>query len=198
MKDSIIVKDDFSPYTEQVKASAYESGFGTWTPNKGIVGTSIYEGMNYVGRHDLMLRALSGAMGTPVYPALTFFRVTKPDTEPAYIHSDRTHGDWTCIVYLSEHKERSGTAFYRHRESGMTEMPSFEDLAKTPELFDKLKTQMVTGSEDDWEMTDFVSGRFNRALIFNAPLFHSRFPKQGLGDGSDESGRLVHVTHFYV
>lgn len=195
MKHTIIVNDDFCPQIELVRASALESGFGTWKPNKGEVGSSVYEGMNWVGRHDLLLRCLQVAVNRPVFPTMNFFRLTKPDTEKAYVHSDRMHGDWTCIVYLSEHKEPSGTGLYRHRETGMREMPTFDEMKKQG-IFEKLKEQMVSGDEKDWEQLDFVRGVFNRALIFAAPLFHARCPKNGLGNGSDETGRMVWVCHF--
>ena len=195
MTDSITIKDKFCEQLQQVRASALESGFGTWRPNKGAVGSSIYDGMNFVGRHDYLLRSLVAAIGRPVFPSLMFFRATTPETENAYVHSDRMHGDWTCIVYLSEHVEPSGTGFYRHRESGMKEMPTFEQMVADG-TFDKLKEQMVSGDEKDWEQLDFVRGVLNRALIFHAPLFHARCPKNGLGSGTDETARMVWVCHF--
>jgi hypothetical protein len=126
-----------------------------------------------------------------------FFRVTKPTTEAAYVHSDREWGAWTCIAYLSQHPEVSGTAFYRHRQTQLCEMPSFQEMKERwpAEAFEQIKTAMVKGSEEDWEQLDFVRGLFNRALIFHAPLFHSRFPRHGLGS-DDASGRMVWVCHF--
>jgi hypothetical protein len=41
-----------------------------------------------------------------------------------------------------------------------------------------------------------VQGRKNRALIFNAPLFHSRFPLGGIGTNADDA-RMVWVSHFH-
>lgn len=204
MKDSIIVKDDFCPEAAAVRASALESGFGTWRPNKGEVGSSIYEGMSFWGRHSLMLRALSRALGgRPIFPNNMFFRVTRPETEGAYVHSDRHWGSWTCIGYLSEHKEVSGTGFYRHRESGLLEMPSFEEMRQVRDPgtkvsdYEQLKRDMVSGSVLEWEQLDFVRGIFNRALIFHAPLFHARCPRHGLGT-DDATGRMVWVCHFEI
>lgn len=194
MKDSIIVKDDFCPQIDEIRQSALESGFGKWTPNQGLVGTSVYDGMNFAGNHDLITRGIHAAIGRPVYPRASFFRITTPETR-TYIHSDRTHGNWTCIVYLSNHKEISGTAFYRHRETGLLEMPSFEEQRKLG-LFDMLKKDMESGGEDRWEKLDFIRGVFNRALIFNAPLFHARVSE--IESKEDSTARMVHVTHFYV
>lgn len=197
MKDSIIVKDDFSPDVELVRVSALESGFGTWRPNRGEVGSSVYEGMNFWGKHSLMLRALSVALGgRSIFPNNMFFRATRPETESAYVHSDRMWGSWTCIVYLSKHEALSGTGFFRHRASGLTEMPTFEEMSAAG-TFDQFKEDMVRGTEQAWEQLDFVRGLFNRALIFHAPLFHARCPKTGLGS-DDASARLVWVCHFEV
>jgi hypothetical protein len=190
----IQVIDNFSPRVDEVRESALASGFGTWRPNAGEVGSSIYEGMSFWAKHSLMLHALAYYMGRPVYPNSMFCRVTNEDTEGAYVHSDRESGDFTCIVYLSEHEERSGTGFYRHRETGMTHMPSFAEMAQDRK-FDLLKRDMVEGSEKDWELLDFVRGQLNRAVIFDAPRFHARTPRHGFGS-TVEDGRLVWVSHF--
>lgn len=195
MKDSIKIFDDFCPMIHEVRGSALLAGFGTWRPNRGEVGSSVYEGMNFWGKHSYMLHALSSAIGRPVYPNSTFFRVTNKDTEKAYVHSDRESGSWTCVAYLSEHKEASGTGFYRHRKTGLTEMPTFAEMRG--EGFDELKKDMVDGGDSEWEQLDFVRGVFNRAVVFRAPLFHARCPKNGFGETETE-GRMVWVTHFEV
>lgn len=193
----IQIIDNFAPCIDEVRASAFAAGFGTWRPNKGEVGSSIYEGMCFWGRHELMLHALAYYVGRPVYPGAMFFRVTNEDTEGAYVHSDRESGDFTCVAYLSQHEDVYGTGFYRHRETGMTHMPSFAELREKPELFEKLKHEMVDGSEKYWEQLDFVRGQYNRAVIFDAPRFHARVPRHGFGERSEE-GRLVWVCHFYL
>lgn len=191
----ITIIDSFTPFIDEARASALASGFGTWKPNKGEVGSSIYDGMNFWGKHSILLHALTHVMGRPVFPNNMFFRVTNVDTEAAYVHSDRESGDYTCIVYLSEHAELSGTGFYRHRETGVTHMPSFAAMAEDPEWFARIKQQMVEGSEEHWEQLDFVRGLYNRALIFDAPRFHARSPRHGIADNA-EDGRMVWVCHF--
>jgi len=192
----IIVKDNFCEHAEGVRQSALESGFGTWCPNKGEIGSSVYEGMNFKGAHGVMLRALSAAFGgCHIFPNSVFFRVTTPNMERAYIHSDREDGEFTCVCYLSQHQDVSGTAFYRHRVTGLREMPTFEEM-KDP-TFAGLKMDMVVGGEAEWEQTDFVRGFFNRAVIFKAPLFHSRIPLLGIGESEKpETARMVWVSHF--
>jgi hypothetical protein len=194
--EAIRIIDQFCPRIAEVRASALESGFGKWTPNKGEVGSSVYEGMNFWGQHSLMLGSLTLALGQAVYPNNMFFRVTNTETEKAYVHSDREWGAKTCIVYLSEHDEPSGTGFFRHKKTGWVEMFPMEEL-KRYGVIEELKREMVDGSPDVWEQTDYVRGLFNRALIFHAPLFHSRWPKNGIGTTSAD-GRMVWVCHFHT
>src|SRR5690606_33078133 len=125
-----IVVDDFCEHLEVVKASAHEAGFSKWLPNKGEVGSSIYEGMAFWGTHALMLRPLMQAVGGVVVPNSMFFRSTNEGMEKAYIHSDRQTGNYTAVVYMTEHETPYGTAFYKHIPTGLTEMPTFEEMKK--------------------------------------------------------------------
>lgn len=192
---SYLVVDNFCNDIERVISSAHAAGFDTWNPNKGEVGSSVYEGMGFWGDHALMLRALTHAVGGVVIPNATFFRVTNEGMERAYIHSDRESGNHTCVAYLSDHAQESGTAFYRHKPTGLTEMPSFADM-QADGIFDELKSDMVSRDPNKWEQVDYVRGRYNRALIFPAAMFHSRFPLDGIGSTFD-AGRLVWASHFY-
>lgn len=194
MKDSIRVIDDFCSDIDRVRASAIAAGFGTWRPNKGEIGSSVYDGMGFWGDHSRLLLSLNIVERSAVLPNSMFFRVTRPDMERAYIHSDRESGARTCIVYLSEHQESYGTAFYRHKETGLSEMPTFQEM--TDPRFDQLKFDMVSGDLSKWDQLDFVSGRYNRAVIFDAPLFHSRIPMNGIGS-NDSDSRLVWACHFH-
>lgn len=191
----ILVVDGFCPNPEQIVASVKNAGFATWLPRKGKVGSSVYEGMGFWGDHAPMIASIINHTGKVVVPNSMFFRTTLENTETAYIHSDRATGAHTCVCYLSGHEDEYGTAFYRHKPTGLTEMPSFEDM-ETMGIFDMLAKDMVGRDEDKWEMVDFVQGKFNRAVIFDAPLFHSRIPITGFGEDSN-NGRLVWVSHFY-
>lgn len=195
MNKKYFVVDGFCPEVENVVASSNAAGYGKWAPNAGKVGSSIYEGMNYVGNHAYMLRALVGHTGSVLVPNSMFFRVTNEGFEKAYIHSDRNMGAHTCVAYLSEHEVPSGTAFYRHIPTGLTEMPSFEEMEEMG-IAEQMAIDMVSRDPAVWEQLDVVEGKFNRAVIFEAPLFHSRFPLEGIGT-TPENGRLVWVSHFY-
>lgn len=190
-----IVVDDFCDELELVKNSAFAAGFGKWLPNKGEVGSSVYEGMGFWGDHSYMLRALVAATHSMVIPNSLFFRITNEGMEKAYIHSDRESGAHTCVVYMTDHDQPSGTAFYRHKRTGLIEMPSFVEMQHMG-ILEELKEDMVSRDPDKWEQLAYVEGKKNRALIFHAPLFHSRYPLEGIGTNEGE-GRMVWVSHFY-
>lgn len=194
----VVVIDEFSPYADAARASALAAGFGTWRPNRGEVGSSVYDGMCFWGDHAMMMQPLALHMGAQIVPNSMFFRVCNEATEAAYVHSDREHGDFTAVVYLSDHDEPDfGTGFYKNKRTGADRMSSFDAMAKDPEEFARLKAEMVAGESEAWERTSFVRGSFNRAVIFEAPLFHARSPRNGLGE-TVENGRMVWVCHFML
>lgn len=146
--------------------------------------------MNFWGAHSHMLASLSMAMESVVYPNSMFFRVTNENIEPAYVHSDRASGAYTCVAYLTAHPG-SGTAFYQHKASGRHEMPELGEVEET------LKNDMISADENAWKELQYVPAVYNRAVIFSAPLFHSRVPKTGIGTDA-ATGRMVWVSHFHT
>jgi hypothetical protein len=191
---SIRFVDDFIADPEKVRQSALSSGFGAWNPHQGLLGTPSYGGVNFIGDHGTLVQALFNQIG-PVVPSSMFFRITNPTMEHALIHSDREYGDYTTIVYLSPTREGSGTAFYRHRETGMVDMPPIAELMRDEVFFQKIRQQMLDASDADWEMYDFVEAKYNRCLVFDAPKIHCRIPKNGYGT-NDADSRMVWVCHF--
>lgn len=196
MRTAFRVIDDFCVDPESVRQSVLDAGIGTWRPEQGAIGSSVYEGMGFWGQHSKMVASLTVAMGCAVFPNAMFFRVTRPGMERAYIHSDRDTGAYTCVCYLSEHDEEFGTAFYRHKGTGLAEMPPVADIVNTPHFAD-LQHDITEGDEKEWERLDWVRGRFNRAVIFHAPLFHSRLPLNGIGTNNKDS-RMVWACHFHT
>lgn len=191
-----MVIDHFIDNPEAVRESALRSGFGAWRPASSEFGPGQYTGLNYIGAHSGMLRRLAQVCGQPIYPNAMFFRVTNEDTHPAYVHVDREDGEYTALVYLSKHEgAASGTKFYQHKPTGDFVMASVADLRKEPEKFEALKAQIMGASDEHWKELCFVEGIYNRALIFDARLYHSRYPKHGFGK-TPEEGRMVWVCHF--
>lgn len=176
------------------RESALQSGFGNWTPKSSEFGGGTYSGMNWKGYHGACNVALTRAVRRQVFPNSMFFRVLLEDAEPRLIHSDQLDGNYTAILYLSEHEEESGTAFYRHKETDLLVMPTMEEMKR-------LKTvgywRKEMANEDAWEQTDYIRGQRGRMLVFSAGLFHGRVPANGIGK-TPEEGRMIWVCHFYT
>lgn len=182
---------------EAVRESALASHFGTWSPGQGASGAAKYEGMNFWGDHASLVRPLAKVMGE-IFPSKMFFRVTNPSMDSAFVHSDCDSGDFTALVYLSPTLSGSGTGFYRHRQSGSMEMlPVAQMIVQDPEGFKALHREMIEASDEVWEQYEFVEARYNRCVIFDAPLFHCRIPKLGYGD-DEQNSRMVWACHFYA
>ena len=191
----ICIFENFLADPDAVRASAINSGFGSWKPAKGSIGSSVYEGMNFYGDHSTIIETIYTKAGFVGFPNSMCFRVTNETTERAYVHSDVSAGDMTCIVYLSSHPDKYGTGFYKHRGSGLLFMPPLEELAKHPDALERLKADINESSEAIWEEVEFAQGGYNRAVVFESHRWHRRFPEHGFG--SDEhSGRMIWIGHF--
>jgi hypothetical protein len=114
--------------------------------------------------------------------------------EKALIHSDREYGQRTAIIYLSpSNPVKSGTGFYQHHQSGTREMPPLEEMMRYPKIFEDFKRDMF--DESAWDMYKFVEAKYNRCVLFDAPLIHCRIPNIGYGT-EDGDSRMVWVMHW--
>lgn len=114
-------------------------------------------------------------------PTLTFFRKSpEGQVEPNYIHHDAPMGDWTGILYLNETPAHwDGTLFWTHVD-GAERSTSEDDKSSD---WDK---------PEKWKLSHAMQAKFNRLLLFEAPLFHSRSIKANYGHADD--ARLIQVV----
>ena len=127
---------------------------------------------------DSTLPRLIQEMRPSARPHLTFFRKSPyRQPEPNFIHSDEGMGEFTAILYLNPTPPaQDGTTFWWYRPTGAV-YGSARDLPK---------------DADQWEPWHRVEARFNRLVIFDSLLFHSRAIQENYGDG--ENARLVQVV----
>src|ERR1700692_1781494 len=98
---------------------------------------------------------------------------------------------YAAIVYLNEPEQcEGGTAFYRHRETGLDNVPDFDSIEwhhavsrtkKEPEAL--RKTSQADGFDigSKWDQLSVVPMRFNRCIIFDSRQFHARLGGFGRG-----------------
>ncbi len=172
----IQIYDDVLSDPEGYRAKALAQPFGDVT-----VGAATFKGIAPVP-DDSLLSWLTAKVGD-VGPVTTFLRVSPAgQPEPNYIHTDQDMGAWTGILYLNPSPaEGDGTTFWRHRDTGETRS---HDATMAEALLWRDQTQ--------WEPVHTVAARFNRLLMFPAPLFHSRAIFENYG-ASAEDARLIQV-----
>lgn len=77
-----------------------------------------------------------------------------------WIHSDQ-YNTWAAVCYLTPNAPlSSGTALYRHKESGEYENLRNENRS---EGYDYTK----------WEKTDYVANKYNRIVMYRGNLYHA-------------------------
>jgi hypothetical protein len=110
----------------------------------------------------------------------------KGQAEPHYIHTDRSMGDWTAILYLTPSpKAGDGTDFWRHRWSGVTE-------SRAQSATEMAQEASAWSDQDQWSLRQHVASRFNRVVLFPAEYFHSRALYENYGDG--DTARLTQIV----
>lgn len=176
---AVQVFDDVLSDADGYRAEALGLPFQSYT-----LGLATFHGIAIGPRlmADLIVR-----MDPTKEPTLTFFRRSpKGQAEPNYIHSDRSMGAWTGLLYLTpDPPEADGTIFWEHAASG--------ERFDTSETLDEYTTNglrwLVT---DEWKPWHRVAARFNRMVLFPAPYYHSRAIPENYGEG--DTARLVNVT----
>ena len=82
-----------------------------------------------------------------------------------WIHSDGFNG-WAGVLYLTPNAPlTSGTATFRHKETGLTRSPS------NPQEVDKIRKDGYDITK--WEIVDSISNVYNRLVLYDAKLFHA-------------------------
>lgn len=196
---SVIVVDDFYENPLRVREAALKS-----------IYTDVRE-LNYPGyQSDLSFSsksvraAFSAILNEELdidSERLTFgrFRLMNADsTSRLKIHLDGG-ADWTALVYLNLPEQcKGGTAFYRHRATRLTSLPSIEAAHSwgydSIENFEASIINPDTLNTEAWDVTMFVAMRFNRLLLFRGNrFFHSHTCSWGHGK---DDGRLTQNFFF--
>lgn len=182
----VLVIDEFLPegVVRQLRQIAIDANYIDWHGPDG----QIYKRICIIDSVDIK-DAIEDVVG-PVQMLGMGFRLNYNEEMPnAAIHSDLGWGTHALVYYLNDTEDDlGGTAFWKHKETG-AEIIETDDQ----ELLDKVKDSW--DNEDEWEMTQYVPMKFNRATIYESRLFHSRYPFDAFGS-TPEDGRLIAVAFF--
>lgn len=127
-----------------------------------------------------LLHAVEHQMG-PVHLHATLFRANYGGELPnAAIHADYGWGTHVGVLYLSEGE--TGTAFWQHLATGQVRINK-DNLQYLPYV------EKDWNDTSKWRVRTAVQAKLGRLIIYEADLFHSRFPFSADGQGM-EDGRL--------
>jgi hypothetical protein len=183
MKSELLTVDDFYNNPEQVRNAALGSDFSV----RG----------NFPGQRtaSYLSEPIKQALQALIFPHAgrvtdwgsdytgAFQYTTKNDT--SWVHSDHFN-NWACIVYLTPKAPHSaGTGLFRHKETGLIRKPKDVELEK--------KICAEGNDLSKWEMTDVVSNRYNRLVMFRGDLYHRSLDYFG---DSLTNGRLFQTFFF--
>lgn len=178
----MIVIDNFLPDADQVRRNALSLAFEDWPAPDG-------ETYRRICRVEIpgVRERIESELG-PVDMLGMAFRLNFGGELPnAAVHSDIGWGTHALVLYLTPNGE-GGTAFWRHIATG----------AHRVEPGDAALLEAVSPDWNDeaaWERQHLVEWKFNRAVIYESAVFHSRYPFAAFGDGP-EDGRLIAVAFF--
>lgn len=126
-------------------------------------------------------------------------RYLEGEENETYIHSDANIAKWTGVLFLNPPDQcKGGTAFWRYRPCNWIGLPTKEELAiqgvdDTQETWDRILAE--GHHERHWQMHDYVPMGWNRLLLFDSRLWHSRYPKRAFGTKTDDA-RLIKL--FFI
>jgi len=189
-KTSLIVIDDFYANPMEVRNFALNQQFNITGNFPGFRTTSllndtIKEAIQYV------MHPFAGEIVDWFEDGHTGAFQYTTEEHHSWIHSDGGVR-WAGVLYLTPNAPLSaGTGFYRHKK---TKMDRFVHLTETPTEKD-LNNPYLTDYKDitKWELTDEVSNKFNRLILYDATLFHKSMDYFGK---SLYDGRLFQVFFF--
>lgn len=131
-------------------------------------------------------------------------------------HVDKPDADIVAgVVYLNRPEQCfGGTAFYRHRASGITGLRSVPEVrermravgcdrfeAFEAHIYDERKgasAGWTAGSNEHWELIELVEMRPNRLVVYPAWVFHSAYMQAGAFGRELTARRLTQNLFFDV
>ncbi len=192
MPQNFITIDNFLDAPEEYRASVLALPFVNVK-----FGAEVYKRVQ-VRDYAEHREKIEAALKRQILPEQALVRLNYASEMPNHsIHSDNCHGEFAGVLYLNPPEQCSGgTAFWRHRATGLTRFCETEirRLGKSPM---KTLAQLSNDWNDEskWEQTGLAEMRFNRLTIYPSKDFHSRWPFAAFGE-TPENGRLIWVNFF--
>lgn len=192
----LLVKDDFLPNPEEVRAQAVAGKFETHTGPDGAIYTNIQ-----IRPRQEFKALLEDLFRYEVEQHLTMVRANYAGELPHNpVHSDQICAEYACVLYLNTPAQcQGGTAFWKHKKLGWESLPTEKTLrahGKSPKR-EFAKIDADWSNPEAWEQTLLAEMKFNRLIAYPSRRFHSRWPHTAFGTSPDDV-RLIWVSFFNV
>lgn len=201
----VVVIDDFHPEPDRLKAFAATLQFGQLSPYyPGLQAEMDPRHLQPVERVFLpILKEVFGLTSGLGIAQCTYSLVTVPDAQLQPIqrlpHVDTTDARRIALLHFLCPREAGGTAFYRHRATGLEVLDeaAFAAYSKAVEKEGMPKPGYMRGPDDRFEMIGHIEAKPNRAILYRSQLLHSGFIPEDLTFSDDpQTGRLTLNTFF--
>lgn len=177
----ILVSDGFFDDPNAVRNDALQAEFIDWQGHDG----QVYKRVCLKPVPGLQ-EAIEGVYG-PVEMFGQGYRLNFAGEMPNQsIHSDLGWGTHAAVIYLCDGP--GGTAFWRHIKTGSNRIDVGDQ-----DLFEAIGSDWEL--EGAWSMVGLAELAYNRAVLYDNALFHSRYPFEAFGS-NEHDGRLIAVAFF--
>lgn len=178
--------DDFIANYVDLKALAATADFqGVKNPVDGVIYPHILaEIPDHIKRQ--VIDRITDIFGREPESITMFMRRSPTGVAVPHIaHTDNSMGRFSLMLYLFDN-EGSGTAFIRHKSTGIMYAPESQDFLNI--------VQADQNKPEKWDLVDMANAKENRAVIFDSGKFHCAMPIGGFGEGVE--ARTVLTVFF--
>jgi hypothetical protein len=173
----VIIHDDFLLSYPELKEFSDKAEFkDIENPVDGVLYPNICTEIPGRVQEEVLLN-IAQILGREPEDTLIFLRRSPWGVQvPHAAHHDLSMGNYSLMLYLNDNEE-AGTAFLRHRDTGMCYAPESDDFVAI--------ARNHQNKPDKWAIMEFAPMKQNRATIFDAGLFHCAMPIGGFGESAD-------------
>lgn len=178
--------DDFIASYDDLKLLARSADFsGVKNPVDGVIYPYIFADIPMHIKRQV-IDTIECIFGRPPEATTMFMRRSPAGAPVPHIaHTDNSMGRFSLMLYLFDN-EGSGTAFIRHKSTGIMYAPESTDFLSI--------VQADQNNPGRWGIVDMAHAKENRAVIFDSGKFHCAMPIGGFGEGSE--ARTVLTVFF--
>lgn len=188
------IVDDFYNNPDQLLETTLKSVEGQ-TPDGNHVGVKTLPASMGKQQRDILQGATqeqSIDFSTDVIGEVTFSKALGLLEQSFHLDASNS-GTWSGVVYLSkDHPIVDGTTFWKHRRTGLEEMPKTREELREQGWNSKedAKHFLETDGVDEslWEKTFTVPFKYNRLVLYRPWMFHA--PGSAFGDTLDNCRKV--------